>query len=52
MRTFSMGHNEKMKYNCKICNIVISAHNNDWHEGLCDNCFNPKFNDGEVHTQK
>ncbi len=49
MRTFSMGHDEEMSFDCKICNVKISAHNNDWHEGLCDKCFDTKFNDGEVH---
>lgn len=51
MRTFSMGHNEEMNFDCKICKIKISAHNNDWHEGLCDKCFDTKFNDGEVHIE-
>ena len=38
-RTFTMKHNEEMNYNCKQCNIKISAHNKDWHAGLCDKCF-------------
>jgi len=39
MRTFHMKHDEEMDYNCKQCNIKISAHNKDWHAHLCDNCF-------------
>jgi len=40
MRTFHMKHDEEMNYNCKKCNDKISAHNKDWHAGLCDDCFN------------
>ncbi len=43
MRAFSMGHDEEMNFECKICKLKISAHNNDWHEGLCDKCFNTKI---------
>ena len=38
-RTFSMKHDEEMDYDCKQCNVKISAHNKDWHDGLCDKCF-------------
>lgn len=38
-RTFHMKHNEEMNYNCKQCNNKISAHNKDWHAGMCDKCF-------------
>ena len=38
-RTFQMKHNEEMNYNCKQCNCEISAHNKDWHAGMCDKCF-------------
>lgn len=51
MRTFSMEHDEEMNFNCKLCKVKISAHNNDWHEGLCDKCFDIKFNDGELHIE-
>ena len=51
MRTFSMEHNEEMNFTCKNCKVKISAHNNDWHEGLCDKCFDTNFNDGEVHIE-
>lgn len=40
MRTFHMKHDEEMDYNCKKCNKKISAHNKDWHDGMCDDCFN------------
>jgi len=40
MRTFHMKHDEEMNFNCKKCNKKISAHNNDWHDGMCDSCFN------------
>ena len=43
MRTFHMKHNEEMNYNCKKCNIKISAHNRDWHNHLCDKCFDTMF---------
>ena len=23
----------------KECNAKISAHNKDWHQGMCDDCF-------------
>jgi hypothetical protein len=38
-RTIHMKHNEEMNYNCKQCNTKISAHNKDWHAGMCDKCF-------------
>ena len=38
-RTFYMKHDEEMSYNCKQCNFKISAHNKDWHAGMCDKCF-------------
>ncbi len=40
MRTFHMKHNEEMNFNCKKCKRKISAHNNDWHDSMCDDCFN------------
>ena len=40
MKTFHMRHDEDMRFNCKKCNKKISAHNNDWHDGMCDSCFN------------
>jgi len=43
MRTFHMKHDEEMNYKCKKCNKKISAHNKDWHDGMCDDCFNKKY---------
>src|SRR3989338_7367016 len=39
MRTFHMKDDEEMNYNCKQCDKKISAHNKDWHDGMCDDCF-------------
>lgn len=43
MKTFHKKHNEDMNFNCKKCNKKISAHNEDWHDGMCDDCFNGKY---------
>ncbi|MBI2647378.1 hypothetical protein HYW99_02785 [Candidatus Woesearchaeota archaeon] len=43
MRTFHMKHDEEMNYNCKKCKRKISAHNKDWHDGMCDDCFNKEY---------
>ena len=43
MRTFHMKHDEEMDHNCRSCDEKISAHNNDWHDGMCDTCFNEKY---------
>ena len=42
-RTFHMKHDEEMNYNCKKCNKKISAHNRDWHAGMCDDCFDNTY---------
>ena len=47
MRTFSMKHNEEMNYNCNECHTKISAHNRDWHAGMCDTCFDKTLRKGE-----
>ena len=47
IRTFHMKHDEEMDYNCKKCSKKISAHNRDWHTGMCDDCF-----DKEVYGRK
>jgi len=39
MKTFHKKHDEDMNFNCKKCNKKISAHNKDWHDGMCDDCF-------------
>ncbi|MFH1916038.1 MAG: hypothetical protein ABIJ21_02125 [Nanoarchaeota archaeon] len=43
MRTFHMKHDEEMNFDCKECNTKISAHNKDWHDRMCDDCFNRKY---------
>ena len=43
MKTFHRKHDEEMNYNCKKCNKKISAHNKDWHGGMCDECFNEEY---------
>lgn len=43
MKTFHKKHDEDMNFNCVNCNVKISAHNKDWHGGMCDGCFNKKF---------
>lgn len=42
-RTIHMSHDEEMKFNCKTCDAKISAHNNDWHDGMCDECFDKAY---------
>ena len=39
MKTFHKKHDEDMDFNCEKCNAKISAHNKDWHGGMCDACF-------------
>ncbi|MFH1591031.1 MAG: hypothetical protein ABIC95_03810 [archaeon] len=39
-RTIKMCHSEEMNAKCRKCNATISAHNRDWHDGMCDRCFN------------
>ena len=43
MGTFHKKHNEDMNFNCTKCSKKISAHNKDWHNGMCDNCFNQEY---------
>ena len=43
MKTFHKKHDEDMNFNCRQCNKKISAHNKDWHDGMCDDCFNNKY---------
>ncbi|MBU1989095.1 MAG: YkgJ family cysteine cluster protein [Nanoarchaeota archaeon] len=42
-KTIHKGHDEDMNYDCKKCGKKISAHNKDWHDGMCDDCFNEKY---------
>ena len=43
MKTFNKKHDEEMDFNCKNCNAKISAHNKDWHDGMCDDCSNKTY---------
>lgn len=40
MKTFHMKHDEDVNYDCRQCNTKISAHQRDWHDCLCEICFN------------
>lgn len=40
--TIHKSYDEDMNFNCKKCNVKISAHNKDWHEEMCDKCFNER----------
>ena len=43
MKTIHKSHDEDMNYNCKKCSKKISAHNKDWHDSMCDECFNNEY---------
>jgi hypothetical protein len=43
MKTFHMKHDEDVNYDCVKCNKKISAHNRDWHNHMCDDCFNKEY---------
>ncbi|MBU4300006.1 MAG: hypothetical protein KKB09_02195 [Nanoarchaeota archaeon] len=43
MKTFHKKHDEDMNFNCKKCSKKISAHNKDWHNGMCDDCFHKTY---------
>lgn len=42
-KTINKGHDEDMNFNCRRCDKKISAHNRDWHDRLCDECFNKEM---------
>ena len=42
-KTIDKSNNEDMNFNCKKCNKKISAHNKDWHDRMCDECFNKTY---------
>lgn len=42
-KSIGMEHNEDVNYNCKKCNKKISLHNRDWHNEMCDECFNETY---------
>lgn len=41
--TINKAHDENMNFDCKKCGKKISAHNNDWHDGMCDECFDKEY---------
>ncbi len=43
MKTFYKRHDEGMNFDCKKCSKKISAHNKDWHDRMCDDCFNKEY---------
>ncbi len=43
VKTLHKKNNEDMNFNCKKCRKKISAHNKDWHDGMCDACFNKTY---------
>lgn len=43
MKTFHKKHDEEMNFSCKKCQKKISAHNRDWHNHLCDDCFDQEY---------
>ncbi|MBI2970896.1 MAG: hypothetical protein HYY37_00580 [Candidatus Aenigmarchaeota archaeon] len=43
MKTFHTKHDEDLHFSCKACNAKISAHNKDWHDGMCDGCFDKAY---------
>jgi len=43
MKTFHKKHDEDMNFNCKECNKTISSHNKDWHDNMCDECFDKNY---------
>jgi hypothetical protein len=42
-KSIDMTHDEDINYNCKKCNRKISLHNRDWHDGMCDECFDETY---------
>lgn len=42
-KTIHKKHDEDMNFNCKECNKKISVHNKDWHDEMCDDCFNCRY---------
>ena len=42
-RTINMRNDEEMNFQCSKCKAKISAHNRDWHNEMCDPCFNKEF---------
>ena len=43
MKTFHKKHDEDMNFNCRKCSKKISAHNKNWHDGMCDECYDKEY---------
>lgn len=39
IKTMRKSHDEEMDYDCRKCGRKISVHNRDWHDFMCDECF-------------
>lgn len=39
-KSIDMDSDEDVNYNCKKCDKKICLHNKDWHNEMCDDCFN------------
>lgn len=52
MKTFYKDHDEDMDFECRKCKSKISAHNKNWHDGMCDDCFNKEVYGNEENTQR
>lgn len=42
-KTIHMKHDENVNYDCQKCKAKMSAHNRDWHDGMCDRCFDATY---------
>lgn len=42
-KTIHMKHDEDVNYDCRKCNAKMSAYNRDWHDGMCDRCFDATY---------
>lgn len=42
-KSIDLKPDEDVNYNCKKCEKKIGLHNKDWHNGMCDECFNETY---------
>lgn len=42
-KSINMKHDEDINYDCKKCGKKISLHNRDWHDEMCDDCFDKEY---------
>ncbi len=43
VKTLHRKNTEDMNFSCRKCSRKISAHNKDWHAGMCDGCFDKEY---------